>query len=101
MMRAIGRNDPLIFHTQRVQALVERFDILLPRDSPSRVVWRQEEFGGPVVIVRTKMSAAAADRILRATGQFGNPITCALPRTVPSVGISRFNVPDRLKHFGG
>src|ERR1700687_4706373 len=99
MMRAIGRTDPLISHSQRIQTVVECFDILLPRDRPSRVVWRQKELGSPVVVVRTKMRAAAADRIFGAASEFGNPIACALPRAIPTVGISRFDVLDRLKDF--
>lgn len=93
----MGCTDALISHVQRIQALVEGFDILLPRESPPRVVRRQQEFRSPEVVVRTKMSAATADRVFGVVSEFGNSIASALPCAIPTVGISRPYVFDCLE----
>jgi hypothetical protein len=56
----------------------------------------QEKLCRPIIVVCSQKGAAAADRVFCARGEFGNPITLALPRAIPAVGISRLDVLDRL-----
>ena len=91
-MSAIRSANFFVIHAQLIEARIESFNIFLPRDGPPWIVRLQEKLRGSVVIVCPKKSAAAANRVYCATGEFKNAVASLVPSLIPAVGIPLFDV---------